>query len=121
MPDPTPAQVFEGYHVTKDKDELFECNIAVEGTTLSQARARLVFDANPWNLTFYGKIDRDGNCTVPIRKGIPLNEGSTGKVRLEVIAEDQLFVGWESEFIVDVEKKLNVKVFEKKKVKVKLK
>ena len=121
MPDPTPQKVFEGYHLTKDKDEVFECNIAVEGTTLSQARARLVFDANPWNLTFYGKIDSNGDCKVPIRKGVPLNEGSTGKVRLEVIAEDQLFIGWESDFIVEVEKKLNVQVFEKKKVNVTIK
>lgn len=113
--------IFEGYHLTKDKDEIFECNISVEGTTLGQSRARLVFDTDPWNLTFYGKIDENGNCKVPIRKGVPLLEGTFGKVRLEVIVEDQLFIGWESDFIVEVEKKLNVNVFEKRKINVTVK
>jgi len=109
---------FEGYRIARDKDEVFECKISVEGTTLNEARARLVLDSEPWNLTFYGKIHTDGHCTVPIKKGLPLGEGSTGKIRLEVIAEDQLFVGWENEFLVEVSKKLSVEVKEQKKVKV---
>lgn len=109
---------FEGYRIARDKDEVFECKISVEGTTLNEARARLVLDSEPWNLTFYGKIHPDGRCTVPIKKGLPLGEGSTGKIRLEVIAEDQLFIGWENEFLVEVSKKLSVEVKEQKKVKV---
>lgn len=109
---------FEGYRVIRDRDENFECKISVEGTTLTEARARLVMDSEPWNLTFYGKIYPDGRCVVPIKKGFPLGEGTTGKIRLEVIAEDQLFVGWESEFLVEVSKKLSVQLKEQKKVKV---
>lgn len=109
---------FEGYRIARDKDEVFECKISVEGTTLNEARARLVLDSEPWNLTFYGKIYPDGRCFIPIKKGLPLGEGSTGKIRLEVIAEDQLFVGWENDFLVEVSKKLNVEVKEQKKVKV---
>jgi len=109
---------FTGYRILRDKDETFECKISVEGTTLNEAKARLVMDAEPWNLTFYGKIYPDGRCVIPLKKGIPLSEGSSGKIRLEVIAEDQLFVGWENDFIVEIAKKLNVEVKEQKKVSV---
>lgn len=111
-------KTFEGYRIVRDRDENFECNLTVEGTSLAEAQARLVLDGDPYNLVFYGKIHSDGKCVIPIRKGLPLHEGAQGKIRLEVIAEDQLFVGWEDQFLVETSKKLKVELKEQKSVKV---
>lgn len=106
------------YRVIKDRTENFECSISVEGTTLSESKARIILESDAWNFTFYGTIGPDGKCVVPIRKGIPLPEGATGTIKLEVIADDQLFVGWENEFVVETSKKVKVALKESKSVKV---
>ena len=106
------------YRIIKDRNENFECTIQVEGTTLSESKARIIVESGSWNFTFYGTIGPDGRCVVPIKKGIPLNEGATGKIKLEVIADDQLFVGWESDFVVETSKKVSVSLKESKSVKV---
>ena len=106
------------YRVIKDRTENFECSISVEGTTLSESKARIILESDAWNFTFYGTIGPDGKCEVPIRKGIPLPEGATGTIKLEVIADDQLFVGWENEFVVETSKKVKVALKESKSVKV---
>jgi hypothetical protein len=106
------------YRVIKDRTENFECSISVEGTTLSESKARIILESDAWNFTFYGTIGPDGKCVVPIRKGIPLPEGATGTIKLEVIADDQLFVGWENEFVVETSKKVKVALKESKSVRV---
>jgi hypothetical protein len=111
-PDPT------AYRIVRDRNENFECNIQVEGTTLAESQARIILESDSWNFTFYGKIHPDGRCVVPIKKGIPLPEGASGKIRLEVIADDQLFVGWEDSFVIESAKKVKVSLKESKSVKV---
>lgn len=106
------------YRIIKDRTENFECSISVEGTTLSESKARIILESDAWNFTFYGTIGPDGKCVVPIRKGIPLPEGATGTIKLEVIADDQLFVGWENDFVVEASKKVMVALKESKSVKV---
>jgi len=106
------------YRVIKDRTENFECTISVEGTTLSESQARIILESDSWNFTFYGTIGPDGKCVVPIRKGIPLPEGATGTIKLEVIADDQLFVGWKNDFVVEASKKVKVALRESKSVKV---
>lgn len=118
VPVEEPVAQFEGYRVVRDKDENFECNITVEGTSLSEAKVRLVLDSDSHNLIYYGTLSSSGKCVVPLKKGIPLLEGTEGKIRLEVIAEDQLFVGWEDSFRVEAAKKLKVELKEQKSVKV---
>ena len=39
-----------------------------------------------------------------------LGEDDTGKMKLEVIAEDTYFLPWESDFVVDTNKKIKVEV-----------
>lgn len=106
------------YRVLKDRTENFECTISVEGTTLSESKARIILESDAWNFTFYGTIGPDGKCVVPIKKGIPLPEGAKGTIKLEVIADDQLFVGWENDFVVETSKKVKVAIKESKSVKV---
>ena len=56
------------YKLYTDKQENFECQIYLEGTSLSKAKARLVVESNNLNLMFNGKIDKDGKCQIPIKK-----------------------------------------------------
>ena len=99
------------YKLYTDKKENFECKIFLEGAALNKARARVILENNDINLIFNGKINKDGTCTVPIKKlkGL-LDENSKGKMKLEVIAEDMYFLPWESDFIVNTEKKVTVEV-----------
>lgn len=106
------------YRIFRDRDENFECQLSVEGTSLNDAKVRIVIESDAWNFVFYGKVYGDGKCVVPIKKGLPLMEGATGNIKLEVIAEDQLFVGWEDRFKVAASKKVKVELKEQKSVRV---
>lgn len=99
------------YTLYTDKSENFKCNIGVEGANISQTQARLVLENKDLNLLFEGKINSDGSCVIPIKqlKNI-LQEGSKGKMRLEVIAEDTFFSPWEDDFNVKTNKKVTVEV-----------
>ena len=99
------------YKLFTDKAELFECDIKIEGTSLSKSAARLVVETNDYSLMFNGKISSDGKCTIPIKKlrGL-IDESTKGNMRLEVIAEDTYFIPWKSEFEIDASKKVTVEV-----------
>jgi len=101
------------YKLYTDKQETFECKIFLEGASLKKASSRIVVETDSFNLMFEGTIDKDGNCQVPIKKlkGL-LGEDDRGKIKLEVIAEDTYFNPWESDFIVDTAKKIEVQVKE---------
>jgi hypothetical protein len=102
------------YSVFKDKSEDFSCDIQLEGANLSETEARLILESDDWTLMFNGEIDKNGKCIIPIKKLAILNEGTTGKIRLEVIAEGSVFTPWEDEFKVKVSKKVSVVVNEGK-------
>jgi len=99
------------YKLFTDKTELFECDIKVEGTSLSKSKARLVIETQDYSLLFNGKINSEGKCQVPIKKlkGL-IDESSNGSIKLEVIAEDTFFTPWESKFEVEKSKKVTVEV-----------
>ena len=75
------------YKLYTDKPELFECDIKIEGASLTKSTARLVVETSEYSLMFNGKISSAGKCEIPIRKlkGL-IDENSTGNIRLEVIA-----------------------------------
>ena len=56
------------YKLFTDKAELFECDIKIEGSSLSKSTARLVVETNDYSLMFNGSITSDGKCKVPIKK-----------------------------------------------------
>ena len=99
------------YKLYTDKKEIFECKITLEGASLKEATSRIIVNTPDLKLMFEGVIDNNGNCKVPIRKLRGLfSEGDKGTIKLEVIAEDTYFRPWESEFIVNTSKKINVEV-----------
>ena len=99
------------YKLFTDKSELFECDIKLEGASLSKSSARLVVETSDYSLLFKGEINSKGKCEIPIRKlkGL-IDENTTGNIRLEIIAEDTFFTPWESDFEVDASKKVTVEV-----------
>tara|TARA_Y100001938_G_scaffold148322_1_gene231657 strand:- start:700 stop:1245 length:546 start_codon:yes stop_codon:yes gene_type:complete len=103
------------YKLYTDKTETFKCKIHLEGAELNEAISRLVIESSRINLLFEGTIDKNGNCEVPIKKlKNILKENDTGKMKLEVIADDTYFEPWTSDFSVDTSKKIKVEVKEYK-------
>ena len=99
------------YKLFTDKNELFECNISLQGASLKKSKARLVVETSEYSLLFNGTISKGGKCEIPIRKlkGL-IDEDTSGNIRLEVIAEDTFFTPWESDFEVETSKKVTVEV-----------
>tara|TARA_R110002020_G_scaffold412735_1_gene622293 strand:+ start:1503 stop:2066 length:564 start_codon:yes stop_codon:yes gene_type:complete len=99
------------YKLYTDKKETFECKIHLEGASLAKATSRIIVETQDLKLMFEGTIDTEGNCKVPIRKlrGL-LGEDDKGTMKLEVIAEDTYFEPWQSDFIIDTSKKIEVEV-----------
>ena len=99
------------YKLYTDKQEVFECDLFLEGADLKDSSARIIVETDNLTLLFKGKINKDGNCKVPIKKlrGL-LDEDTTGNIKLEVIAEDTLIEPWQSDFVVSTSKKVKVEV-----------
>ena len=99
------------YKLYTDKQETFECDLFLEGADLKESSARIIVETDNLTLLFKGKINKNGNCKVPIKKlkGL-LGEDTTGNIKLEVIAEDTLIEPWQSEFVVETSKKVTVEV-----------
>ena len=99
------------YKLFTDKTELFECDIKLQGASLSKSKARLVVETSEYSLLFNGSITKEGKCEIPIKKlkGL-IDENTNGKIKLEVIAEDTFFTPWESDFEVETSKNVTVEV-----------
>jgi hypothetical protein len=99
------------YTLYTDKSEDFKCNIGVEGADITNTHARLVLENSTMNILFEGKVNKNGDCVIPIKKlKHILPEGVEGKLKLEVIADDTYFSPWEDNFIVKVNKRVTVEV-----------
>jgi len=110
------------YNLYTDKPNKFNCNIEIEGTSLSKSKVRLVIESDEMTYMFNGSIENNGVCEVNIPKTKHfLPEGSRGNMRLEVIADDVYFEPWSSQFTVKTNKKVNVVVSEQVDEKPKLK
>jgi predicted nucleic acid-binding Zn-ribbon protein len=114
--EPIDESVSDLYKLYRDREETFECNISVEGASLSSAQVRLVIDTNLLNVIFYGKLYKDGRCLVPLKKMTMFPEGAKGQIRLEVVVDDTLFSPWESTCVVEGAKKVSVDIKQKKGV-----
>lgn len=96
------------YTLYSDKKNIFECDIQLEGASLSAAFARVIIEGEGLNLVFNGKITNDGNCRIEMPK-LNMLEGS-GEMKLEVIAEDMYFNPWNSNFNLKKSKSITVEV-----------
>lgn len=97
------------YSFYRDRDEVFECKVTIEGT-ISTATVRLLLNTDTWNLVFYGKIKKDGTCIIPIKKLVVFPQGTTGRATLEVVVDDVVFSPWENAFRVEESKKVRVQI-----------
>ena len=96
------------YTLYSDKKNIFECDIQLEGASLSQAFARVIIEGDDLNLVFNGTITKEGNCKIEMPK-LKILEGS-GNMKLEVIADDMYFNPWESDYELKKSKSIKVEV-----------
>ena len=110
------------YKLHTDKANKFNCNIEVEGTSLAKSQVRLVIESDDMTYMFKGSIQSNGECevTIPKTKSF-LSEGTTGNMRLEVIADDVYFEPWSSDFSVATNKKVTVQIAEQEEEKPRMK
>lgn len=84
--------------IHKNKGEVFDCQLKVDGASLKDTTVRLCLEfKDNKNLFFYGKVNENGNChfDLPKLKDIE-NEG--GKFIIEAIADSVYFRLYEAEF-----------------------
>ena len=99
------------YTFFTDKHEVFECKISLQGASYNNSKARLVLESDNMNFIFYGKINSEGKCTIPVNKlKNYLSENTKGTAKLEVIAEDTYFEPWSDKFEVQTAKKVTVEI-----------
>ena len=96
------------YTLYSDKNNIFECDIQLEGASLKEAFARVIVEGEELNLVFNGKISNEGNCRIEMPKLTMLKEG--GEMKLEVIADDMYFNPWNSNFELKKSKNITVEV-----------
>jgi len=102
------------YTLYSDKNNIFECDIQLEGASLSQAFARVIVESKGVNLVFNGEINSTGNCRINLPKLNILKEG--GEMKLEVIADDMYFNPWNSPFELKKSKNITVEVKQPKDI-----
>ena len=96
------------YTLYSDKNNIFECDIQLEGASITQAFARVIVEGNNLNLVFNGNITSEGNCRIEMPKLNMLKEG--GEMKLEIIADDMYFNPWNSDFELKKSKSVTVEV-----------
>jgi len=101
------------YKLYTDKANKIQTTLQVEGTSLAKTQARVVVEANGIGYTFNGTISQDGVCdfNLPKMKGL-LEEGTAGKLRIEVIADDMFFEPFATDYSVETGKKVKAVVAE---------
>jgi hypothetical protein len=103
------------YTLYKDINEEFICDISIEGASIEEAYTRIIIETTEWSLVFPGNIVNN-KCIVPIKKLGILNEGDTGNIKLEVVADGNLFIPWSDTFKIKLSKKVTVNLDENAKV-----
>lgn len=96
------------YKIFKDKERVFKCNVDVQGVDIKDCKARLIYESDNGIFMLKGEIDKSGICKIKIPKEKFLDEGTSGKIYLEVIAESTIFEAWNSEFEVQFDKKVKI-------------
>lgn len=101
------------YKLYLDKNNLFECDIQLQGASLKSSFARIIVEGKEHSYVFNGEIDENGHCSVEINKLKDIFENNeTGTIKLEVVADDVYFSPWEDAYQTDLSKKIDVVVKE---------
>lgn len=91
----------------RDAKDTFECDIRVEGTSLSESRARLLLQFPNRSYIFEGSINNKGHVKIDIPT-LPDISDDGGHAVLEVIAESTFFEAWNSDFDLHNKKEITV-------------
>jgi hypothetical protein len=93
-----------------DKQNVFECQVQIEGADINNSKSRLLLENNKGiTLLFNGTLDGDGNCLIPLEDiKQHLKENSKGNLKLEIIVDDTLFTPYESPFNTEISKKVTI-------------
>lgn len=97
------------YKLQLDQVKDFQCKLKIEGASLKKSKANLIIESDTFDLKFKGKINQDGQVTIPLNKlkGI-LDENIKGNMYLEVIADDMYFTPYSTEYITETSRKVEV-------------
>jgi hypothetical protein len=100
------------YKLLKDKNNEFQCEIKLVGASEKTAKVRLFLEGTGCEYAFNGSIDGT-RCRVNLGKLKNFtNLMESGKIRLEVIADDTVFVPYESTYEMEQSKSVTVEVVE---------
>ncbi|CAB4143465.1 hypothetical protein UFOVP449_195 [uncultured Caudovirales phage] len=100
------------YKLLSDKNNEFQCEIKLVGASEKTAKVRLFLEGTGCEYSFNGTIDGT-RCRVNLGKLKNFsNLMESGKIRLEVIADDTLFVPYESTYALEESKSVKVEVIE---------
>jgi len=100
------------YKLLKDKVNEFQCEIKLIGANEKTAKVRLFLEGTGCEYSFNGTIEGT-RCRVNLGKLKNFtNLMESGKIRLEVIADDTVFVPYESTYEIEASKSVTVEVFE---------
>jgi len=101
------------YRLYLDKNNLFECDIQLQGASIKNSFARIILESKDHSYVFKGEIDQNGHCSVEMNKLKDLFESDeTGSISLEVVADDVYFSPWSDTYQTDLSKKIDVVVKE---------
>lgn len=97
------------YELYTDYGKKFTCKVEISGSDTSNRKARLLVYSLSDIYLYEGSIDEDGTTVInlPPMRG-KLKEGTSGKLKLEVIVDDNIFTPWTSGFNVTTKKKAEV-------------
>jgi hypothetical protein len=101
-----------GYKIYRDKSETFLCELEITGADPNNSKARIIIETQNLTYMFEGSISEEGKCKIPLKSMSFLKENETGKIKLEVIADDMVFSPWEDDFYAANSKKVAIKVLE---------
>ena len=101
------------YKLLKDKNNEFQCEIKLVGANEKTAKVRLFLEGTGCEYSFNGTIE---GTRVRVNMGKLKQFGNlmeSGKIRLEVVADDTLFVPYESTYELEESKSVTVEVVER--------
>jgi len=100
------------YKLLRDKSNEFQCEIKLVGASEKTAKVRLFLEGVGCEYAFNGTIDGT-RVRVNLGKLKPFqNLMESGKIRLEVVADDTLFVPYESTYEIEESKSVTVEVLQ---------
>ena len=97
------------YTIQLDQAKNFECSLKIQGASLKKSKINMIIESDDFDIKLKGTIDNDGQVTIPVKKlkGI-LDENVKGNMFLEVIAEDTYFTPYQTEYVTEVSRKVEV-------------